>query len=412
MAINKSSIKRLQLSNFKLNSLLEITQAINANLSTMSLLRRYEKILREELNIGRVMIFSFNHKRWDCILESGFENYDFDADGIVRNELRKYNEITYISNKVDAFYKNFDIVIPVYHNDESVAYVLIGDIDEEQQGVSPTIKHLTFIQTITNIIVVAIENKRLYKESLQQAALKKEIELASKMQAMLIPSNDVLPRNNHVSAAAYYSPHSEVGGDYYDFLKLGRDEYGFCIADVSGKGMSAAILMSNFQASLRALFTNKAELLSIITRLNESVMNNAKGEKFITFFIGKYNAKTRVLHYINAGHNHPVLHNFNTGKIEYLNQGCMGLGMFDSIPRILEGIININPGDKLICYTDGLVEAENNDQREFGVPPIEAIIKLDSPIDIIIDKLKTKLKDFIKDQNVSDDISILGMEFH
>jgi serine phosphatase RsbU (regulator of sigma subunit) len=90
----------------------------------------------------------------------------------------------------------------------------------------------------------------------------------------------------------------------------------------------------------------------------------------------------------------------------------MGLGMFDVIPKIIEGVITISPGDKLICYTDGLVEAENLEQQEFGVTPIETIISLDVSIESTIDLLKTMLKDFIKDQHVTDDISILGMDFY
>jgi len=410
--LNKSSIQRLQLSNFKLNSLLEITQSINENLSTMSLLRRYEKILRIELNIGRVMIFSFNQKEWECILESGVENEDYDADHLVRNSLCKFEDISYVTSSSAFQFKGFDIVIPVYQNEIAIAYVLIGDIDEEREGVSPTIKHLKFIQTITNVIVVAIENKRLYKESLQQAAFKKELELASKMQAMLIPTNEAFPQNTHLHAAPYYSPHSEVGGDYYDFIRLSKEEYGFCIADVSGKGMAAAILMSNFQASLRALFTSQIDLPAIILRLNESVMNNAKGEKFITFFIGKYNAITKKLNYINAGHNPPVFYNSLTKETQLLNHGCFGLGMFDDIPRIDEAIVDITQGDKIICYTDGLSEAENPEMDEFGTKPIESCIVVNQSIGAIIEILKNEMKAFIREQPVSDDVSILGIEFN
>jgi sigma-B regulation protein RsbU (phosphoserine phosphatase) len=394
-----------------LNSLLEITQSINQNLSTISLLRRYEKILRVDLNIGRVMIFSFNQKEWECILESGIENEYYDADELVKNSLSKFEDISYVTSSSAFQFKGFDIVIPVYQNDIVIAYVLIGDIDEEREGVSPTIKHLKFIQTITNVIVVAIENKRLYKESIVQAAFKKELELASKMQAMLIPTNDAFPKNNHLRVASYYSPHSEVGGDYYDFIRLNKEEYGFCIADVSGKGMAAAILMSNFQASLRALFTSKIELPAIINRLNESIMNNAKGEKFITFFIGKYNAKTRKLNYVNAGHNPPVYYNSKTKKTEFLSLGCFGLGMFDDIPNIIEGVVEINASDKVICYTDGLSEAENPEQDELGTLPIEECIVTKQSISVIIETLKNKMKSFIKEQPVSDDVSILGIEF-
>ena len=117
---------------------------------------------------------------------------------------------------------------------------------------------MRFIQTISNILIVAIENIRLYNENLRQVAIKRELELASKMQTMLIPEDENLPSNKHIRFKAFYHPHFEVGGDYYDVISLSEDQVGFCIADVSGKGISAAILMSNFQANLRALFTRGA----------------------------------------------------------------------------------------------------------------------------------------------------------
>lgn len=411
MSLQKSSIRRLQLSNFKLNALLDVTQAINANLSTSLLLERYENIIRNELNIGKVLILAFNQRGWDSILESGVALDDSNITKIVEEKLRQYTEITNITTVHESGFPQFDIVIPVYHKDEAMAYVLIGDIEEDREGISPTIKHLRFIQTITNIIIVAIENKRLYRESLQQAAFKKEMELASKMQSMLIPSSESLPNNNHIEVAAFYNPHQEVGGDYYDFIKLSDDEYGFCIADVSGKGISAAILMSNFQATTRALFSRSEDLPALIHRLNATIVENAKGEKFITLFIARYNASKRELTYINAGHNPSVLQSSERNTIEYLEKGCIGIGMFDDIPNVQVGTVSICPGDKLICYTDGLVEAENEEQAEFGTIPIEACLSEGTHIDGVLAELIIKLRQFIGTQPLFDDVSLLGIKF-
>ena len=146
--------------------------------------------------------------------------------------------------------KSFEIIIPVFHKSKPLAYLLIGDLEDKVE-VSPAIKHLNFVQTITNIIVVAIENKKLAKKSILQAALKKEMEFASQMQSMLFPS--ILPNDAQLNAAAFYLPQQEVGGDYYDFIWLNANEFAFCVADVSGKGVPAALLMSNFQANLRVL---------------------------------------------------------------------------------------------------------------------------------------------------------------
>ncbi|PLX11145.1 MAG: serine/threonine protein phosphatase, partial [Marinilabiliales bacterium] len=276
----------------------------------------------------------------------------------------------------------------------------------------PTIKHLHFIQTLTNIIIVAIENKRLYKESLRQQAIKKELELASKMQNMLIPSNDSLPHDDRLHVATFYHPHLEVGGDYYDFIRLSDDEFGFCIADVSGKGISAALLVSNFQANLRALFTKDISLKKLVKTLNLRINNITEGDKFITLFIAKYSYKKNVLTYINAGHNPPLIYDAEKDQIKYLSNGCTGLGMFDEIPVIKSGTLKIHPGAKLLCYTDGLVEVENYKKVEFSTDRLEDCLKTDFHINRIIENIISELDEHKGSNSYFDDISIIGIEFY
>jgi sigma-B regulation protein RsbU (phosphoserine phosphatase) len=251
---------------------------------------------------------------------------------------------------------------------------------------------------------------RLFKESLRQEALKKELELASKMQNLLIPSSSILPRNEKVFMTAFYLPHMDVGGDYYDYIPLNRNEFGFCIADVSGKGMSAALLMSNFQANLRALFTYDISLDALIEKLNDRVMHAANGEKFITFFVGKFNYKTLELQYINAGHNQPILYQKNKKELIMLNKGCVGIGMIDEIPIIRKGSLTLEEPAKILCYTDGLVELIDGKKISFGTREIEECIMNESSIE-------ENIQDIIKKQGICagsaaifDDISILGIE--
>ncbi|MBI5219862.1 MAG: PP2C family protein-serine/threonine phosphatase [Bacteroidia bacterium] len=408
---SKASLRRLILSNFKLDVLLVISQAINENLPTEELFYKFENLLRNDLNIGKVLVFSYNNEKWECALASGY-SVDTATTERLEKDLARYTEIANIISINHPVLCVFDVIIPVFHKNKVLAYVLIGDIEEEREGVSPTIKHLHFVQTLANLIIVAIENKRLHQDNLRQEAMRKELELASKMQAMLIPSSESLPDNNKLFVSAYYLPYSGVGGDYYDVVKLTDDEYGFCIADVSGKGISAAILMSNFQANLRALFTSRASLKLIVTRLNWLVMNNAHGEKFITLFIAKYNSITRTLEYINAGHNQPALFRAETKTIEYLSLGCIGVGMFNNIPAIIEGAVTTGKDDKLICYTDGLVETENEKQEEFGTENMERCILNGKRVDKIIHDMISELDKFKGSNVYADDISILGIEFY
>ncbi len=402
--------ERLKISTFKLNALLAITQAINENLPQEELLKRYEKLLKEDLNIGKILIFMYNTSAWVCLLSSGVKEKS-SLNINVENDLMKYLEITFVTSKSIATSEPFDIVIPVFNNNKPLAYVLIGDIEEEGEGVSPTIKHLHFIQTLSNIIIVAIENMRLFQESLRQIAMKKELELASRMQSMLIPKIQDLPKTDKIWITAFYHPHLDVGGDYYDVINLSNKEVGFCIADVSGKGISAALLMSNFQANLRAMFTSEIGLPTLVEKLNDCVMKSANGEKFITLFIAKYNQVKKELEYINAGHNHPILYESVSKNLFFLKEGCVGMGMLEEIPKIKKGSIKIKETTKLLCYTDGLVELMDDKEVEFGTSVIEQHISNTLNIKESIDSIIADQHILSGNKAIFDDITILGVEF-
>mgnify|MGYP000219624638 FL=1 len=407
--MGKISDNRLKLSTFKLNALLDITLAINDNVSTSELIRRYEKMLTDDLDIGKVIVLKYSDK-WECLLNSGFGTKFFQKVDVER-DLLPFDEISFITSEPQHFPELVDIVIPVSHKDKAVAFVLIGDIEEEGEGVSPIIKHLRFIQTLSNIIVVAIENKRLFQESLRQEALKREMELASKMQNMLIPEKEKLPSNKHISIVAFYHPHFEVGGDYYDVIQLSKDEVGFCIADVSGKGISAAILMSNFQANVHALFKDSKGLTETLHRLNSSVMNSAKGEKFITLFIAKYNYLTRELRYINAGHNPPLLYEPGSKQLTQLSSGCVGMGMLDDLPFVNEAVVKLDKPAKLFCYTDGLVEVIQDSGVEFGTENLEKELINNRSLEENIHAIIASQKILEGSAAIFDDISIIGAQF-
>ena len=408
--IRKNSKHRLQLSKFKLNSLLEITRAINENLTTEELLERYQKLLCEDLNIGKILIYKFSDS-WENILSSGCDK-DVSENISVESDLLEHKEITLIpSSEEENKLSSFDIIIPVFNNNEPLAYVLIGDIDEEAEGMSPVLKHLHFIQTLSNIIMVAIENIRLFKESLHQEALKKELELASKMQNLLIPDNINLPQNNNMFATGFYHPHYDIGGDYYDCIYLSNKDIGFCIADVSGKGISAALLMANFQANMRALFTHDIPLESLVTQLNERVIRSVQGEKFITLFVARYNFETHNLEYINAAHNPPVIYSTDSKEIFLPETSCVGIGMLDEIPVINKGSIDIPENTKIICYTDGLSELPDENGEAIGTEIIEKYISNKSRIDENIGQIISSQKISDGNDRMFDDISILGVEF-
>jgi len=397
---------RLSISRFKLDALLDITLSINANLPTEELLNKYESILRNSLGIGKILIFK-RSENWECILNGGFSKH-LEKSINVETQLLRFSEIVFITEDVE--FEGVDIIIPVHNNNVPLAFVFIGDIEEEGEGMSPVLKHLNFIQTISSIILVAIENIRFFNKSLRQEALRKELELAARMQKMLIPDNHRMPRDKRIIANGFYYPHYEVGGDYYDCLKLSPEKTGFCIADVSGKGISAAILMSNFQASLRALFTHDIDLLQLINKLNTIINANAFGERFITLFVARYDQESGILEYINAAHNPPVLFNTITGEIRLLHSLCVGIGMLDEIPPFEKEIITIKNYTKLVCYTDGLSELKGEDGEEVSTKEIIRFISNSEPVRKNISKMMKKLG--IPDNNpyLFDDVSVIAFD--
>ncbi len=361
-------LAKLALKEFKLNSLLEITKAINENYSVDRILQIYEYIIRDQLGISKLILY-VHDKDWECLLKFGFRGKPKDIS--VEEDLLNLKEITVIESSSKQTLNSFDVVIPVFHKDKPLAFLLIGDLNEDEIALSPTIKHMPFIQTLTNVIVVAIENKRFAKKVISQERTRRELELAAEIQSMLFPQD--LQRSEFLDVSAQYITQQLVGGDYYDLVQVSPDEWVLCMADVSGKGASAALLMSNFQAHLRAILDYTSfPLKRLVQELNKRVMAAANGEKFITFFVAKYNTKSRKLEYINAGHNHPILRTEN--GIFRLGKGSTGLGMFDELPFIDQGEVEIPAFSHLILFTDGLVEIENENEEAFESERLESLI--------------------------------------
>lgn len=407
----KSSGKRLEMSRFKLDSLLDITQSINANLPAEELLKKYETILRDDLSIGKIFILFREENKWNCLLNAGYPD-KMEEKIDPSSQLEEIKETKRVSVADDLAIPNVDIIFPVFNNNEPLSYIFIGDIEEEAEGMSPVLKHLHFIQTITNIIIVAIENIKLFHRSLRQEAIRKELELAARMQTMLIPDNKSLPHNDKIFVSGYYHPHFQIGGDYYDCIRLSENITGLCIADVSGKGISAALLMSNFQATLRALFTSDTDLERLIRKLNEVVVTNASGEKFITFFVARYNHDTKEMQYINAAHNAPLLYDTSDGSIKYLRAKTVGIGMLDKMPSVEISTIKIKNPSKIFCYTDGLSEIKDDSGRDIGTKPIEKHIANTDTVDKNISALIKELGIPDNNPNLFDDVSLIAANIY
>jgi sigma-B regulation protein RsbU (phosphoserine phosphatase) len=235
------------------------------------------------------------------------------------------------------------------------------------------------------------------------------MKLAGEVQIQLIP--DVLPDNNSLQMAGLYLPNHEVGGDYYDYIPLNDYEFFFCIGDISGNGVAAALLMANFQAALSSNADASIKLEDLIQELNRKVNEITGGEYYITLFLAKYNLKTRELSYVNAGHPQPLLFSENT--FYHLGEGSTILGMFEHLPQVNVQRMTIAPNAILFCFTDGLVELENSKDQPYGMDILETSIRgaeYKSMKDLN-KKILITAKEFTGKSTFSDDVSFLSCRF-
>ncbi len=348
----------------ELSSLQEITLAINNNLPEESLYKIFYFTLKANLKINKFVVYALDHD-WQCALQYGVHT-DFRTKSLP-NDIRHSNSIVYFFNYKgqDQEFSEFDICIPVTHKNKVRAYIFLG-WPEKTDIFFPDI--VPFLRTVSNIIQVAIENKKLAKNEIEQEKLKKELEIARTVQTHLFPKK--LPQTDKLNIAATYLPHQSVGGDYYDFIQVNENQFYVCIADVSGKGIPAAILMSNFQASLRTMIRMGLNLKKIIEELNIQIYENTQDGTFITFFIALIDLEKNKLNYVNAGHNPPLIISGKNSFTE-LEMGTTILGPIKNLPFVNEGSIEIHAGSTLFLYTDGLAETENRNMSAFGTIFIE-----------------------------------------
>jgi sigma-B regulation protein RsbU (phosphoserine phosphatase) len=386
----------------ELNSLLEVTRAINKNTSTPVLIQMLEVILQNYLQVGMFRFLIEKENTYACISKYGGEIEQTSVLSRACLTLRKIKSPTPLTGSTDATLRKYDYFIPIYHKGKAVAFALVGEFSTTGEMLD---NDLNFIQTMINVVVVALENKKLFRERLQAERFQREMELAAEVQNMLVPLR--VYKDHSVEIGAKYLPHQNIGGDYFDFIRLNDHEILWCIADVSGKGISAALLMANFQASLHAWAAVEDDLTNIIDRLNQKVVSNTQGERFITLFLAKYNEHTRKLNYINAGHNATIL--YSDGEAIPLKLGTTMIGAFDQLPFLNEGEIDIEPGSLLVNYTDGLLDFELNDKPWDEELLIDFVIKNG---DLSPDKFNQNLLDHlnfsIKGKAI-DDITLFTM---
>ncbi len=216
--------------------------------------------------------------------------------------------------------------------------------------------------TLSGQMAMSLENAQLHHDLLEKERLEREMAMARGIQRSLLPeTSPVIPG---FDIAVLNEPCFEVGGDYYDFLSLGPSTLLVVIADVEGKGISSAMVMSNLQATLRALVLHLHSLNDIAEAVNKMILHDTRGEKYMTMFMGLIDTRRKGIHYINCGHVPPVVVRPGSEPIQ-LTEGGMVIGLFENI-QFERGHVKFQTGDILLLCTDGITEAMDVQNEEFG----------------------------------------------
>ena len=377
----------------QLDSILVLTNAINSNSSEESLYDIYNSILTVHTFLQKHLLILCN------------ENADIKSSNGVNNVNLLQEEFRKNGKKSELLNSEFNEYFNITHQGKSLAHIFLyfeNSIQKKEQ--------LSFIKTVSNIVLVAVENKKYASKRLEREAYEKEVTIAQNVQNLLFPKK--LPKNENLEMHADYIPHKIVGGDYYDYIKKSDNEYVICIADVSGKGVPAALLMSNFQATLRTLARQNLNLREIVNELNTVAFSNTNGEKFITAFIALLDLERENLYYINAGHNPPYYvdkhHNITS-----LKTGTTLLGAFEILPKLEIGKIKLSDYSMLFSFTDGLVEVFDDEGNQFDEKELETFIKTEQTTSLqdFHKELLNIIKSFSKSGEYNDDITILSCKF-
>jgi len=371
----------------QLSRLFEATLLLNSTLDLAELLDRILQIARTECHADRGSVFlvdAKNKQLWS-IVASGLDQQEIRVPfgRGVAGRVAETGETINVEDaySLDFFDRSFDrktgyttrslLCLPIRHKTGDIVGViqllnqtLLGRFSKDDED---------FLTNLSAHMAMALENARLHREAMEKQRMEKELSLARTIQRSLLP--DAPPVVPGYDIAVQNEMCYEVGGDYYDFLSLGPQSLLLVVADVEGKGVSSAMVMSNLQATLRALVMHLHSLEVLTLSLNEMIYNDTKSEKYLSIFLGLVDTRRNGLHYINGGHCPPILISGETGEYKKLEEGGTVIGLFPTA-EYSRGSARLRPGDILVCCTDGILEAMDAQEDEFGTERLaESILR-------------------------------------
>jgi len=354
----------------RLNSLFELSKefALFSESSRVARLLVYSVI--GQLFVSRFAVITFEDSGPD-VLESKIDNERLLKIIADRNLQKLESAIT--GEGISAKYKELEsleiqLVVPMQIQGETRGLIFLGKRINNHEYSEADIE---YVYSVGSLAIISIENKRLFQEALEKKKMEDELDIARDIQKNLLPHD--IPELNNFEISAINVSSKQVGGDYYDLIRLDDNNLCLSIADVSGKGVPAALLMANLQAFLKTIVRHGIELDEATALINDLVSENTSDGKFITFFWGVLNDDARKFRYVNAGHNPPLL--IRNGEIIKLNIGGIVLGVMKTVTPYESREISLQKEDVIVMFTDGVSEAMNTKGEEFSDERLENTAK-------------------------------------
>ena len=302
------------------------------------------------------------------------------------------------------------ICAPMVFKEEVLGVLYIDAL--ESGGISYTQDELELVSGIANQAAVALTNARLHRDSVERRVLEHELEIARKIQTNLLPR--AFPRMPGITIAAESRPARMVGGDFYDFIELEDGRVAIVVADVSGKGVPAALLSATIRASVRmeSHLCGRQPVSSVVKAVNRWTCRDSRNSMFATMFYGVYDPTNSTIEYTNAGHMHPLLFPAD-GEMTALDQGGCFLGIMDEVDYQV-GEVTLHPGDTLLFYTDGVTDTHNAQLETFGLERLSHLAQegLGMAAPALRDSIYEATRAFRGDAEQFDDLTIIVAKFN
>lgn len=295
------------------------------------------------------------------------------------------------------------LALPIRHQGETCALLCLG---RKMTGLSYQPDEVEFLYALGNLAFVSIQNSYLVEQQIEKERLEEEMRLARGIQEKLQPEE--IPEVEGLQIATLALPSRHVAGDYFDLIKLENNRLLIAIADVTGKGVPASLLMSNLQACIHVMVPMDISLDEATLHINRVICDNTTYDKFITYFHGIYDLAARSFLYVNAGHNPPTLIRAD-GSMELLDKGGLLLGVMKGLPYEC-GTVTLYPGDVLALFTDGVTEAMSPDEEEYGEERLEPLLiaQRHNTAQEILDAVHKAIRVFTNDApTLSDDLTMI-----